>query len=444
MIWKARRTGLLQFLTILWLMIAMVTSSQLVAAERCRMDSIHDNHLELPDNQDRAEMTVSVGSYLRRANMASGLVRAGCREGDFLKSASMASFSGEGLIEVGVIISGPPYAFAQVTGDGEANHLGLFAVTVEGRVPRRNSQAVYSYREIVASPDRLNRQVDWFFRVHESGSSGPYSRDDVESELYLPILTEGDEAEVDELELTLVLQRIKNYCTMSATVSGDIDGHYFGDVAFFNRHAPGKGVAAGTAAGSMGDPEAWEAVEGFTSMEMCGPIIKLAEQYGTEIPPACLHGPEEDESFTDFIESDMAGDDNFGLSLVDMVIDDKAPEVNWQGLRALTGAGFTLNLSGALVDAEGYGEVIPSTLTVTAGAKTDLGAVKFELPSPGAANVKVFADPAIGGDFLYGGLEADLQTRGSYTIPGIASNRPLRIHVDAAFGALRGSMGCQR
>ena len=150
------------------------------------------------------------------------------------------------------------------------------------------------------------------------------------------------------------------------------------------------------------------------------------------------------------------GGDHFGLSLVDMKLDDQAeldPAAydgylggDLEGLRALMGAGFTLNLSGKGTPAKGV--IQASTITVTAGANTDVGAIKFQLADAAAATVRIVEaedptpdDPV---DYVYGVISADLETENHYTIPGVAEGEKLQIHLEARYGARRGFMSCMR
>ena len=71
---------------------------------------------------------------------------------------------------------------------------------------------------------------------------------------------------IGALELIFVARRVEDYCTLSASVSGDINQHFFGDVAYFNtsRFPVKKGMMVGT----IGETQTHEEVEGFGMMDI--------------------------------------------------------------------------------------------------------------------------------------------------------------------------------
>ena len=84
---------------------------------------------------------------------------------------------------------------------------------------------------------------------------------------------------IESLGLTLVLNRVKDYCTMSASVSGDLGGHTFGDVAYFNTAA--YPVKKGMMVGTIGETQTHESVDGFGTVDVSREgALDLAAQLG--------------------------------------------------------------------------------------------------------------------------------------------------------------------
>ncbi len=459
--------------------VALLAGPVLVTAEEFQVPTL-DYSLVLPADQDHVQRTIAVGSAARNTiNAVLGEDGAPASTNRFTQDFRIELIDeGEGPIEIGFFVTGPPILFESMD-PKEPEAIVPFSVLMEDLAPSYVREGIYAYREFVLG-GRSWTQI-------------------IKAVLSLDLLDQDDFISnvVDDVTMTVVMQRVKQYCTMSANVTGDINGHYFGDVAYFNYHT--MGVAEGMAGGSMGDRDGWKAVDALFGMDdpnsECESLIKFAEKFGGEIPAKCRSQAEDaddensnpppgggGESFSDAMKREMApedgeGSDDFGLSLVDMKLEDrtrfahdlsKTPfekarveGAGLEGLRALTGAGFTLNLSGSLA---GSGIVEVSTLTVTAGAMTDVGAIKFQLADGGVHRVKLEnvkdATGATASGYVVGTIYADLESEVRVAVPGITyspedvrtedgrnpglPSRKLKIHVAARFGAREGSMSCMR
>jgi len=239
-----------------------------------------------------------------------------------------------------------------------------------------------------------------------------------------------------------LLQRVEDYCTVSAWVGGDASGYYFGDVAYFN--ALERGVKKGLAAGSMADPESQQMLGEF--IEGMGALARQLEEQGYETyMDEEAPGPEAGRArFANFVEEalaaeDPAAGDNFGLSLTDVKLD-TGHENSREDAMALLANAFTLTVSGR-VEAPNNKRIVvnPSTVTATVGLSDEGSRIPFVLPENGDLLVEAMRE---GEDYIVGGVDGRLVSEGKYTIPGVAENERLWIDVNVHFTAKRGAFGC--
>lgn len=363
----------------------------------------------------------------------------------------------QGPVELRIFVGGPLIASRGPDGGWHTE------AEVNGLSMNRRNASVWEYREILYNPTATAPDFNLALRIDYEGMLDVLARmittetrrpagcgihasdlEGLESGLTIDYLSRVD--------VTAMLIPLEDECRMTAEVSGDVSGHYFGAVAFFNEHR--DGIAKGFAGGSMGDRKMWELADSaIPGMDDCAAIIQLSEQFGTTPPEACTDpdsdAAREQETFAEFINQELTGDDTFGLSLIDMKGDNLDGTAELSGLTALLGAGFTLNLSGQKEGGYGAYRVSPSLLSVAPGSVSGLGGIKFELQKPGnaeillqlpesQANLPDGQTPSI----YYGSVSADLETSGSYTVPGTDEVRPLKIHLEAKFNALEGSTAC--
>lgn len=262
-----------------------------------------------------------------------------------------------------------------------------------------------------------------------------------------------------DIQLVMTLRRVHG-CWMSARVTGDVSTVrgdaasprlFSGDLAYFLfSEAP---VKKGMMVGSLADTDLHEMADGIgeinsTRDEALDLAVRMGllsveernelgrEDVDQEAPVA------EGESFSEWVQQELrpgAGEDgdNFGISLADIDMDVTNKSVG--GAVDLFARGFTLTLSGRL-DSQ---SVTVSTATATVGLLEGAGRIPFEMSE--GAQMSGAVQPLGEGhpDVIVGTVSGPMETKGVYTLEGIASSpRKLRIHLTAEFIARRGSFSC--
>jgi hypothetical protein len=269
-----------------------------------------------------------------------------------------------------------------------------------------------------------------------------------------------------DVDLEVKLRRAQS-CSMTATVSGDVNGGHSGDVAYFNVFA--EGVREGAAAGTFLDPTVDEAMKGLA--EFAGWVDDfLADEDEEQESDGDEAGADEEKEnkspFRQALESewDLSGTDTFGLSLVALHLpgptlkssgnDDLIGEALSGDGAAAGGLGQTMGFLGSTfslgatgtsdfrsTDEHTVGKTFTvdlSTVSVAPGELDgNLGGVKFfwKPGQPGGASL-TFRHAAPG--VIAGSLRGDLYTERAYT-----GGRRLRIKIQADFLALEGAFSCQ-
>jgi hypothetical protein len=250
-----------------------------------------------------------------------------------------------------------------------------------------------------------------------------------------------------DFDLRIILRRVTRTCSMWASVSGDVNDTYYGDVAYYNFAVDGMFV----------DPD----------------LIRLM---GVD-PDA---EPEGGDSFSAFIKKETRATGNFALSLRDFKLDQEFDTLSEGGdaVAAMLGIGdpkdqevvrqvvgmlnnqFALSMaaavdslpkpgSGAEKSEESgkkpRGKPVRITLTgvtATVGAVASGGRIPFELVpgTPSAATLLLAVDGPR--DLVYGTFLGDLYTKKAYTLPAVPDARQLHVHVEANFTALEGQNTC--
>lgn len=118
-------------------------------------------------------------------------------------------------------------------------------------------------------------------------------------------------------------RRSEHPCSMTMAVSGDASGEHSGDIAFYNVFE--KGVASGNAAGTWADPVMQDMLEGM--LEWSAGEATAMEERG--FPAEELATPEAAQAYAEAMREWgglTRGTDTFGLTLVDVKLDSRAPE----------------------------------------------------------------------------------------------------------------------
>jgi hypothetical protein len=271
-----------------------------------------------------------------------------------------------------------------------------------------------------------------------------------------------------KLELLVRLHKV-TWCSMWATISGDIKLTTFGDVAYFNTFE--EGVAGAT--GSMADSTAGEALQGIlnTTNQLGDPdtmkkaLAMVRAAQGNKVDEAKQRKLEEEAAaaaekakaqggaataenpISDELMRNMQGigqgKEKFGLTLVNhkFLSDDAPKEVDdANNMETLLGA-FTLEAAseGTYTPADTFIEFPLSRMAVTPGARADYGngdKVSFSWApgQPGFARLRI---GNVTKNFITGVVTAELYTAGIY------DGRRLKINVVAKFTAMRGAFSCQ-
>lgn len=239
---------------------------------------------------------------------------------------------------------------------------------------------------------------------------------------------------VPRTKVTITVRRIRTECSMWATVSGDVNDTFYGDVAYFMQ---------GTV-----DPE----------------MMKILGQW---------IGDEANKEFEAFLkkelgtpggDSDGAGGNHFVLTLQDFKIGGGLPSATGddpaedpvlgllgvgdsgtnEALRQVVGilAGqfaLGINVTDMTEGPKLERKVQVNEVRATVGARDEGDRIPFDVVDD--AELKVFVLPE--SDAIYGTFSGDLSTRKSYTLPGIKA-RQLQVHIDANFTALRGQTTCAK
>lgn len=295
-------------------------------------------------------------------------------------------------------------------------------------------------------------------------------------------------------DIVVRVERVKNRCSMSARVSGDINGSVYGDVAYFNTFEQGVPLTTGSYAdpemhqmlqewaGSMGDRAEWMAAQGHPLDKEDVERLKRNDDGVSEA---------QKELFAGQAELYQVGGDKFGLTLADTKFDAPTPTLEDGAMsdavkehldiaRSAAGQGDVEGalasilgaLGGALGDAQKSGQLdalgqgigamaglftleasapgnypdVPhssitlplSSLVVAPGAIDDVGRVPFIYSKEhgvGQATLEIFP---VDQNLIFGKVSGELYTEGTYSNLG----RKGRIKVEAHFVALRGVNSC--
>ena len=88
-----------------------------------------------------------------------------------------------------------------------------------------------------------------------------------------------------------------------------------------------------------------------------------------------------------------------------------------------------------------YLDVTPGTVTATLPLATESGSIRFEMPEGGGLEIR---GALLGENLIRGWLRGTLKTKGSYTVPGVATDEILEVEVAVDFLAQRGAWSCLR
>jgi hypothetical protein len=250
--------------------------------------------------------------------------------------------------------------------------------------------------------------------------------------------------------LTMVLSRDVNRCSMYATVSGDVDGLYFGDVAYFNTFDETVPMAAGNAmdpgtmalldqllsmaggvpAGAGGNPPPADAPP--PTQDTPPPTQEPPPDRGG-IPPATWGEMLQQWAAEDAGDASTPQSGKFGLTLSNVLLPSGGP-FGGNAVFSLGAVGPGMEAADA---ADGFISVPLSRIDLLPGFDAMEG-VKFiwEAGKPGSASLTVV--PA-GENAMIGTLRADLVSERQYGTEGY-----LEIRLEARFVALRGSLACMQ
>lgn len=294
------------------------------------------------------------------------------------------------MVEVGISLEGPKCPFQALRVEER----------ITGRAPRETIDWGAYRRLYVAEDDEI-----WF-------SVDGYATPD---ELYFT--DEGRDARAYECVLTIALSRVYDRCSLYATVSGDVNGSFFGDVAYFNTYD--EAVPVPLDPGTMG---------------------LLEDLLGMAAPPPDPDnpGPVQQPSFADALAAWAAEDTEpspmsgrFNLSASNVLFGDG--DFGGTGMFSFSAVGP------GVVD---VGEAIAVPLTYVAALPgaldANFGGAKFlwSEGQPGSATLYLMGATE---NMLVGMFEADLFTEREYSPPG----RRLQIKLEARFLAQRGALACQ-
>lgn len=377
-------------------LLAMVGAAQ---AAPCSLDTIE---LLLPDDEDSKSWSADYSPDFLMQNFGVGAGGARPAESPDVVTVECARVSGSGALGLEIRLEGP------------ADQPELIELLV-------NSVRGNPYREVLTSNPvlpyevRLAFNTDFFERVITSKS--------------------GSKLHLGPYELTITLKRLKDTCAMSAEVTGDVNGYYFGDVAWFLANEKGV-VMDPELAGALGDLG-----------DLAGGVIDSAHELGYEVPAP--PSPSADElSFEEFVARELKkeqakGPAVWGSQFVLGLRDMKRQQGDLAALSAISG--FSLGLGATPTKAardahqtrmHAQAHAVTVTLGILAADQ-----VPFELAPGQTSLIDVYF---LNDDFIVGSLDVNLATKGAYTIPGIADGRQLKVHVKAKFAAMRGQATCAR
>lgn len=398
-------------LSILFLVCMAAASVSSVAAQECPVSG----DLELPDGQDRWDCTITgfigwlqspgIDPDARLGRKRGGTLGAPTGDGYF-RYGLPVTVSGSGPIEV--IIKLRETTNDDVPGGYE---LGI----AEEESPRAPNRVGTLYRALLYDPDHYEIGLHYFVRGSTPEDVMAYEKD-------------------HDFDLRILLRRVPRYCSMWARVSGDVNGAFYGDVAYYNFAVDGVLV----------DKE----------------MLRALGQLGITTDS------EGEDSFAAFLQREMGGTDNFALSLRDFKVDQEfdtvsssadpgvelfgfGDEKNQDVLRQVAGmlnGQFALGLSGVVTEStDKEGKVTRSAqisdLRATVGAVAGGDRIPFELiPGKSSATLTLLEHPSP--DLVWGTFVGDLYTDGEYTLPNVPDPRQLHVHVEANFTALEGQVTC--
>lgn len=403
-----------------------------------------------------------------------------------------------GVVEVGIALAGVPETGPVLPLSLTVRRGSAAAATAGSLPPSGEHRFQGSFRETVVTEGNLipwYARAEWFGRFTDPISSEMATineipeEDDLTEEEILELLAALDrlapevepfrkiaETDFSSIELVAVARRVEGDCVMSATVSGDVNRHVFGDAAYFNiSHTP---VKKGMMVGNIAEAETIKMVSQIGSGNIDASVegaLDLAAELGLMDDEQRAEAEESLEqtspqnsgntggsgdSFEDFMQAELMAEDptqgdNFGLNLVDMKSDVTPKDDGLAG--AMFANAFTLTLSGRISisdfdvgptqgDEERMIQVTPSTVTATVGISEQGGdRIAFELPEGGAVagTIEIKRENP---NYIYGQLGANLETKGPYTLEGVTGDtaRKLEVQVIANFAARKGSLSCMR
>lgn len=408
------------FLGLAW---AAVNSTAAVAEECPGGNLPHEPvDLVLPEGQDALTCTTSAWWLTDSENSPFPPRRPYiiATEHGMMYRGPVYSLSGSGAIEFIVTIQHPHL------GEGVFFEFQLFPDGTPTRV----------YRLLINDPNEKKIPLSYILMINGSSwedywtFADPDSEDTFSDWAWGNLLVPG----VPRTKVTITLRRIRTECSMWATVSGDVNGTFYGDVAYF--------------------------MEGHVDPE----LMKILGQW---------IGEEANKDFETFLkkelgptggDSDGAGGNHFTLTLQDFKIgrelppptgDDPAadPVLGLLGvgdsgtneaLRQVVGilAGqfaLGINVTDMTEGPRLERKVQVNEVRATVGARDEGDRIPFDVVDNAELNVFVIPES----DAIYGTFSGDLSTRKSYTLPGIKA-RQLQVHIDANFTALRGQTTCAK
>lgn len=280
--------------------------------------------------------------------------------------------------------------------------------------------------------------------------------------------------DLPDYDVVFVLRRLVTYCSMWASVSGDLSGSHRGDIAYFNVFPPGSGVRNELASGTAADEETHEILQDFVGSG--GDMLEFMDDMGIELEDSARAALEEaaadaepvsdpgtqyeEVARSELEDFEMAartsGDNNFGLTLTAVQHDDGFESGGDSAAGALSGLGgamealgaFSLGISGkgtfsdSVPDGTEYSiehlsDIKVTSLWVAPGDRdNNLDAAKFRWDEERPGSVEMLSGPGAGGVML-GVLKAEgLRSERKY------DGRYLRIDVVAMFTARDGLYEC--
>jgi len=397
--------------------------------------------LELPDGQDSLECTID--DYISQMNQLTIPIR-GSDYGAFSDFRDLLEDGYLREITLDALVSGSGPIELIATLDPDWDRYELVTSTDAGGEVRSRTL----YRVILYDPDLYKIGLTYFVRA-EIPEAPTWEQEHKQNEDDFTWELEHD------FNLRIVLRRLPMQCSMWASVSGDVNGTFYGYVAYYLHSTNGV----------MVDPE---------GMAALGQLMGMGSE---EIGAA----PETADDFADFMAKEAAkarGQEQGGkgdgkkqgesmlLALQDYKLDQELPyepdadpgvelfglgdpndpdaQAHQDALRKVAGiftGGFALGIQGHLIADTAKGAVFEiESVRATVGASDFGDRIVFELLE-GQSGAALTMDPYQGGDLAYGTFKGDLYTRGEYSLADGPSHR-LHVHIVANYTALPGQYTC--